>query len=192
MPDYYNEKAIIMLFLAKNNDKFSMQEQIAALINIVDETTLKFILKLNPQEQGIQDFQKVVRFIKVNQTSIINQLNEKNLFYSRINLTFVLPTFIVYVSAISLMGAAGFCPALALGVALLASFAMIIAVAACSSIIYDNLAKKHLYEEIGRKLSHRTSNYNYNYNGFFNNELLLSFEVMKDLCNLPKIFGITP
>lgn len=188
MPDYYNERAIIMPFLAKNNDAFSMQEQIAALINIVDETTLKFILNLDPQEQGIEDFQKVVRFIKNNQTSIITQLNEKNLFYSRINLTFVLPTFIVFVSAIPLMGAAGFCPALALGVALLAGFAMNIAVAACSSIIYDNLAKKHLYEEIGRKLTHRTSNYN----GSFNNELFLPFEVMNDLCNLPKIFGITP
>lgn len=185
MPDYYKEKAVIMSFLARNNDTFSKQEQIAALINMLDETTLKFILNLDPQEQGIEDFQKVVKFIKDNQTSIITQLNEKNLFYARIHLAFVLPTLIVFVSAIPLMTAAGCCSALALGVALLAGFAMNIAVAACFSGIYNNLAKKHLYEEIGQ--IQPTSNHH----SFFNNDnSFLSCEVMNHLCNLPKILGV--
>lgn len=187
MPNYYNEKAIIMPFLAKCDGIFSRKEQISALINIVDETTLKFILNLDLQEQGIEDFQKVIRFIKENQADIITQLSEQNLFYSRLNFAFVLPAFIGFVSAIPLMAATGFLPASALGVTVLIGFSVITAWSASSSIVYDKLAKQHLYEEIGQKLAHPTSNYK----GFFNNEFFLTCETVNNLCNLPKILGVT-
>lgn len=201
MPNYYNEKAIIMPFLAKYSDDFSMQEQITSLINALDETTLKFILDLNPQEQGIEDFQTVARFIKENQTAIITQLNDQNLFYSRLNFAFVLPAFITFVSAIPIMVAIGWAPVLALGVASLAGLAMITALAGCSGLIYDNLEKKHLYEEVAQKSMHRTNNNCFYNKELFrpiktamnncNNELVLPFETMNNLCNLPKIFGMT-
>ncbi|MDQ5884102.1 MAG: hypothetical protein QG556_440, partial [Pseudomonadota bacterium] len=118
----------------------------------------------------------------MNKASIITQLDNKNLFYSRMNLPFVLSTFAIYVSGSSLMATAGSSLALTLGLTLLAGTLMIIAVAASSNIIYENLAKKHIYENISQKGAYPTSNSN----SLFN-ETTLSIEAMNNLCNLPKI-----
>lgn len=74
MADYYNERLMVIPFLIKYaDDNLSIDEKITALINILDDTTLNFILNLNPQHrQGIEDFQKVVQFIKNNQAAILS------------------------------------------------------------------------------------------------------------------------
>lgn len=186
MSEYYGERAIIMLFLAKSVASLSKKEKITALINIIDENTLKCILNLKPQEQSMEAFQQVIKFIKDNQTDIITQLNAQNLFYSRINLALALPTFVIYISALSLMATPVFPLALVLGVALIAGVAMVINITVCSGIVYDGLTKKHLYEKIANKPTHQISNGH----GFFDNPCFLSIETTYTLCNLPEIFGI--
>lgn len=99
-----------------------------------------------------------------------------------------MPTFIAYLSITALMSAAVFPPALGLSVALLAGFAALVTVVSCFDLIYNNQAKKHLFEEIAREPTPYASNNH----GFFNSAFSIACETSYNLCDLPKIIGLKP
>lgn len=153
MTKYCKEKITVSSFLAKCERLTDKKDQIKALISDIDITTLKFILTLNLEETGAEDFKKVAMFIKNNRKDILNQLEQQNLFYSRINLAFTFPTSMA-LFAILAVGVTHFvCPALAIVLDCLAGVAGIISSCATYRAINANMHKKELYNDIAQKLS---------------------------------------